>query len=58
MAKVKDPTCGMDVDTETAPKTEYKGKTYYFCCSTCKEVFEKEPEKYVKEEPGKSGCCR
>lgn len=53
MAKAKDPTCGMEVETETAPKTEYKGKTYYFCCSTCKEVFEKEPEKYVKEEPGK-----
>jgi len=53
MAKAKDLTCGMEVETETSPKTEYKGKTYYFCCSTCKEVFKKEPEKYVKEEPGK-----
>ncbi len=53
MAKAKDPTCGMEVDTETAPKTDYKSKTYYFCCSTCKDAFEKEPEKYVKE----GGCC-
>ena len=28
----KDPVCGMDVDIKTAPaKSEYKGKTYYFC---------------------------
>jgi len=58
MAKAKDPTCGIEVDTATAPKTEYKGKTYYFCCDTCKDTFEKEPEKYVKEKPGKSSCCK
>jgi len=52
----KDPVCGMDVDeAKPSATTEYKGKTYYFCCPTCKEQFEKEPEKYVKEE--KSGCC-
>lgn len=53
----KDPTCGMEVDPATAPKTEYKGKTYYFCCPTCKDVFEKEPEKYMKKEAGGSSCC-
>lgn len=57
MENPKDPTCGMEVDPATALKTEYKGKTYYFCCSTCKEVFEKEPEKYVKEESETGGCC-
>jgi len=56
MAKVKDPVCGMEVDEATAPaKSEYKGKTYYFCCSGCKESFDKEQEKYVKSE--KHGCC-
>lgn len=50
----KDPACGVEVDERTAPKTEHKGKTYYFCCETCKEMFEKEPEKYVKE---KRSCC-
>ncbi len=31
--------------------TEYKGKKVYFCCAGCKEVFEKEPEKYLDKLP-------
>jgi hypothetical protein len=27
----------------------YKGKTYYFCCSGCRDAFKDEPEKYIKE---------
>lgn len=51
MAMVKDVVCGMTVDTETAPaKTEYKGKTYYFCAQGCKAAFEKDPEKYAQAE--------
>jgi YHS domain-containing protein len=30
---------------------EYKGKKVYFCCAACKEVFEKDPEKYVAKLP-------
>jgi YHS domain-containing protein len=46
----KDPVCGMDVDEKTAPaKSEYKGKTYYFCASGCKREFDKDPEKFVGE---------
>ncbi|HDO26018.1 MAG TPA: YHS domain-containing protein, partial [Nitrospirae bacterium] len=30
----------------------YRGETYYFCSANCKENFEKEPEKYVKETGG------
>ena len=30
---------------------EYKGKKVYFCCADCKAVFEKDPEKYVKDLP-------
>ena len=26
----------------------YKGKTYYFCCSGCKPMFDANPAKYVK----------
>ncbi len=26
----------------------YKGKTYYFCCSSCKPAFDKDPQKYIK----------
>jgi hypothetical protein len=27
----------------------HKGKTYYVCCSGCKEAFEEDPEKYIAE---------
>jgi YHS domain-containing protein len=44
----KDPVCGMQVDeSKAAGKSEYRGKTYYFCCERCKVVFEQAPEKYV-----------
>ncbi len=50
----KDPVCGMDVDPKTATeKSEYQGKTYYFCSAGCKKSFDKEPQKYVgKPEAG------
>ncbi len=27
----------------------YKGETYYVCCSGCRDAFNEEPEKYVRE---------
>ncbi len=43
-----DPVCGMDVDEEeTDFKTEYEGKTYYFCAPGCKTLFEENPEEYL-----------
>ena len=46
-----DPVCGMTVVKATAKATfEYKGTTYYFCSTGCKEAFAKEPEKYLKAE--------
>jgi len=39
---VKDPVCGMNVDEKTAAlKSEYLGKTYYFCNQPCKVVLDK-----------------
>ena len=35
--------------SEAADKTEYNGKTYYFCCGGCKGKFLAEPEKYITE---------
>jgi len=44
-----DPVCKMDVDEATAKlKSEYKGKTYYFCAPGCKKLFERDPEAYLK----------
>lgn len=46
---VLDPVCKMEVNEKTAKwKSEYKGKTYYFCASMCKQKFDKSPEKFVK----------
>jgi YHS domain-containing protein len=30
---------------------EYKGKKVYFCCTSCKAIFEKDPEKYIAKLP-------
>jgi YHS domain-containing protein len=43
-----DPVCKMTVDEKTAHfKTEYAGKTYYFCAPGCKKAFEEHPEEYL-----------
>ncbi len=39
--------CDMDVDTSTAPKSVYKGKTYYFCSQAHKALFDATPEKFA-----------
>jgi len=45
----KDPVCGMQVDEKKpAATSNYKGKSYYFCSVSCKEQFEKNPEKFMK----------
>lgn len=45
----KDPVCKMDVNEKTAKlKSDYNGKTYYFCNPSCKSTFDKNPSKYVK----------
>lgn len=44
----KDPVCGMMVDEKTAKiKSDYMGKTYYFCNASCKSTFDKNPAKYA-----------
>jgi YHS domain-containing protein/putative intracellular protease/amidase len=42
------PVCGMDVDPPTAPKSIFKGKTYYFCSDDDKKTFDAAPDKFVK----------
>jgi len=54
----KDPVCQMSVDEKKAAATSvYKEKTYYFCAKGCKEKFDKEPGKYVKESATHKSCC-
>ncbi len=59
----KDVICGMTVDEKTAKfKSDYMGKTYYFCNQMCKETFDENPAKY-SDGSGQSGhemghsCC-
>jgi putative intracellular protease/amidase/YHS domain-containing protein len=42
-----DPVCEMEVDPKSAPKSIYKGKTYYFCSDGDKSQFEAAPDKYL-----------
>ena len=41
------PVCGMDVDPATAPKSVFKGKTYYFCSDDDKKIFDAAPDKFA-----------
>jgi len=44
-----DPVCKMQVDeSKAAGKSEYNGKTYYFCAVSCKARFDQDPQKYLK----------
>jgi YHS domain-containing protein len=58
---VKDPVCGMMVDEKKAKlKSDYMGKTYYFCNASCKTTFDKTPAKFAGGSSGKTshscGC--
>jgi Cu+-exporting ATPase len=47
MTKVRDPVCGMDVDTETALSAKIGDRTYYFCSQQCLDVYTA-PERELK----------
>jgi Cu+-exporting ATPase len=43
-----DPVCKMQVDPgNAAGKSEYQGKTYYFCSAGCKKRFDANPAQYT-----------
>lgn len=57
---MKDPVCGMAVDSATAAgHAEYRGQTYYFCGAACKAKFDLKPEQYSGKPTSSSqgGCC-
>ena len=44
-----DPTCGMNVEPDTAAgKHEYNGQTYFFCSHHCMAKFKEAPENFLK----------
>jgi xanthine dehydrogenase accessory factor len=45
--EAKDPICGMTVDPSSARhKSEFQGRSFYFCCAGCKQKFDAQPETY------------
>lgn len=48
---VKDPVCGNDLDEVKAKsagrKSDYQGKTYYFCSDGCQQKFDQTPERFA-----------
>ena len=45
-----DPVCKMTIDEKAAAgKSEYDGKTYYFCAPGCKAKFDANPSAYAKK---------
>jgi YHS domain-containing protein len=42
-----DPVCKMEIDEKTSQfKSKVEGKEVYFCCPSCKSIFDKQPSKY------------
>jgi Cu+-exporting ATPase len=45
----RDIVCGMQIDkSKAAGSSEYNGKVYYFCSTSCKTKFDADPAKFVK----------
>ncbi|PYO56314.1 MAG: hypothetical protein DMD83_15040, partial [Candidatus Rokuibacteriota bacterium] len=44
----KDPVCGMVVEVAAAThRSQAEGRVFYFCCSGCKDAFERDPRRYA-----------
>lgn len=42
----------MDIDPQEAVgSVEYEGESFSFCSDSCKQAFEADPARYVKESP-------
>ena len=45
----KDPVCGMAVNEATAKwSSEHQGRMFYFCSSSCKATFDRNPAKFAR----------
>lgn len=52
------PVCAKPVDRETAPTSVYRGITYHLRCPHCKERFDAEPERFLRNgaDADHAGC--
>ena len=52
MSLVKDPVCGMEVDTtRAAARVTHQDVTHYFCSRACADTFRADPARYADAEP-------
>ncbi len=50
-AEAVDPVCGMTVPADaTSRPVEHDGQAFYFCCTGCRDAFEKDPAAYIGKE--------
>src|SRR5580700_2429257 len=49
-AEAVDPVCGMSVATASSRPLRHDGAEYYFCCASCRQAFEQDPDAYTKKE--------
>jgi YHS domain-containing protein len=51
MSQVKDPVCGMAIESATAAggRVVHESEELYFCSDSCRRAFEAEPEQFVSE---------
>jgi YHS domain-containing protein len=48
MAKVRDPVCGMTIESTSATeRIDVGGRTYYFCSAACRAAFEADVDRYT-----------
>jgi YHS domain-containing protein len=48
----QDPVCGMTIDSSKTPyRSDYEGRTVYFCSAACMASFDASPEQYVQTDP-------
>lgn len=48
---LKDPVCGMNVDTTSKHHTQHQGADYYFCSANCLHKFTQAPQNYLQAKP-------
>jgi len=63
VAQSLDVACGMTIDVrKTTLRSEYQGKTFYFCSEKCKRTFDTNPRLFIENvaapDRGKSATAR
>jgi len=52
---VKDPVCGMTVDSSSSLRQTHNGKTYFFCSWRCRDRFNQDTASYLSQRPANPG---